>query len=88
MIDGDIYGPNVPIMLRLQTQLALTVRRSFLRKFGLQVISMGFLATDDSPIIWRGPMLHSALQQFFREVRWLDPITSSSTCRPARATSR
>ena len=33
---------------------------------------MGFLATDDSPIIWRGPMLHNALQQFFREVRWLD----------------
>ena len=39
-------------------------------KFGLQVISMGFLTKDDAPIIWRGPMLHGALQQFFREVRW------------------
>src|SRR5262249_39281010 len=41
-------------------------------KYGLQVISMGFLTTDDAPIIWRGPMLHGALQQFFREVRWID----------------
>ena len=39
-------------------------------KYGLQVISMGFLTADDAPIIWRGPMLHGALQQFFREVRW------------------
>jgi ATP-binding protein involved in chromosome partitioning len=41
-------------------------------KYGLQVISMAFLTADDAPIIWRGPMLHGALQQFFREVRWHD----------------
>ena len=41
-------------------------------KYGLQVISMGFLTKEDAPIIWRGPMLHGALQQFFREVKWLD----------------
>jgi ATP-binding protein involved in chromosome partitioning len=41
-------------------------------KYGLQVISMGFLTGDDAPIIWRGPMLHGAIQQFFREVRWAD----------------
>jgi ATP-binding protein involved in chromosome partitioning len=39
-------------------------------KYGLQVISMGFLTADEAPIIWRGPMLHGALQQFFREVAW------------------
>jgi ATP-binding protein involved in chromosome partitioning len=73
MIDGDIYGPNVPIMLGLQTQLGTDGQKIIpAEKFGLQVVSMGFLATDDSPIIWRGPMLHSALQQFFREVRWLN----------------
>ena len=73
MIDGDIYGPNVPIMLGIQTQLSTDGQKIIpAEKFGLQVVSMGFLATDDSPIIWRGPMLHSALQQFFREVRWLD----------------
>src|SRR5215510_10974989 len=71
IIDGDIYGPNVPIMLGLKTQLVTDGQKIVpAEKYGLQVISMGFLTTDDAPIIWRGPMLHGALQQFFREVRW------------------
>ena len=58
-------------------------------KYGLQVISMGFLTADDAPIIWRGPMLHGALQQFFREVAWTEPrLSRRSICRPAPATSR
>jgi ATP-binding protein involved in chromosome partitioning len=73
MIDGDIYGPNVPIMLGLKTQLTTDGQKILpAEKFGLQVISMGFMTADDAPIIWRGPMLHGALQQFFREVRWVD----------------
>ena len=73
IIDGDIYGPNVPIMLGLKTQLVTDGQKIMpAEKFGLQVISMGFLTADDAPIIWRGPMLHGALQQFFREVRWVD----------------
>ena len=73
MIDGDIYGPNVPLMLGMKTQLATDGQKILpAEKYGLQVVSMGFLTDDDAPIIWRGPMLHSALQQFFREVRWLD----------------
>jgi ATP-binding protein involved in chromosome partitioning len=73
IIDGDIYGPNVPIMLGLRTQLVTDGQKIVpAEKYGLQVISMGFLTTDDAPIIWRGPMLHGALQQFFREVRWAD----------------
>jgi ATP-binding protein involved in chromosome partitioning len=73
MIDGDIYGPNVPIMLGLRTQLTTDGKKILpAEKYGLQVISMGFLTGDDAPIIWRGPMLHGALQQFFREVRWID----------------
>jgi ATP-binding protein involved in chromosome partitioning len=73
IIDGDIYGPNVPIMLGLKTQLVTDGQKIVpAEKFGLQVISMGFLTGDDAPIIWRGPMLHGALQQFFREVRWSD----------------
>src|SRR5213083_384772 len=71
MIDGDIYGPNVPIMLGIKTQLTTDGRRIVpAEQYGLQVISMGFLTGDDAPIIWRGPMLHGALQQFFREVAW------------------
>jgi ATP-binding protein involved in chromosome partitioning len=73
LIDADIYGPNVPIMLGVKTQLTTDGEKIVpAEKFGLQLISMGFLTTDDAPIIWRGPMLHGALQQFFREVRWRD----------------
>jgi len=73
IVDGDIYGPNVPIMLGLRTQLTTDGQKIIpAEKYGLQVISMGFLTGDDAPIIWRGPMLHGALQQFFREVRWND----------------
>jgi len=74
MIDADIYGPNVPIMLGLSKTQVTTDGQKILpaEKYGLQVISMGFLTAEDAPIIWRGPMLHGALQQFFREVRWVD----------------
>ena len=73
ILDGDIYGPNVPIMLGLQTQLTTDGKRIVpAEKYGIQVISIGFLTNDDAPVIWRGPMLHGAIQQFFREVAWTD----------------
>src|ERR1700726_1509425 len=59
MIDGDIYGPNVPIMLGIKTQLITDGQKIIpAEKYGLQVISMAFMTSDDAPIIWRGPMLH------------------------------
>jgi ATP-binding protein involved in chromosome partitioning len=71
ILDGDIYGPNVPIMLGMQADLITDGTKIVpAEKYGLQVISMGFLTGADAPIIWRGPMLHGVLQQFFREVRW------------------
>jgi ATP-binding protein involved in chromosome partitioning len=71
MLDGDIYGPNVPIMLGLHTQLATDGQKILpAEKHGIQVVSMGFLTSDDAAVIWRGPMLHGAIQQFFREVAW------------------
>jgi ATP-binding protein involved in chromosome partitioning len=74
VLDGDIYGPNVPIMLGLQAQLGTDADKKIrpAEKFGLQVVSMGFLTQDEAPMIWRGPMLHSAIQQFCREVGWKD----------------
>jgi ATP-binding protein involved in chromosome partitioning len=73
IIDADIYGPNVPIMLGMKTKLTTDGEKILpAEKYGLQVISMGFLTKDDAPIIWRGPMLHGALQQFFRDARWRD----------------
>jgi ATP-binding protein involved in chromosome partitioning len=71
LIDGDMYGPNVPIMLGLKTQLETDGKKIVpAERYGLQVVSMGFLTQDDAPVIWRGPMLHGAIQQFFRDVGW------------------
>ena len=73
ILDGDIYGPNVPIMLGIQTQLTTDGKQIVpAEKYGVQVVSMGFLTQDDAAVIWRGPMLHGAIQQFFREVAWKD----------------
>ena len=73
LLDGDIYGPNVPLMLGLSTQLTTDGKQIVpAEKYGVQVVSIGFLTQDDAPIIWRGPMLHGAIQQFFREVAWRD----------------
>ena len=73
ILDGDIYGPNIPLMLGLQAELASDgeqIRPA--EKFGLQVVSIGFLTGDDQAVIWRGPMVHGAIQQFFRDVGWRD----------------
>lgn len=71
MLDGDIYGPNVPIMLGMKTQLTTDGRKMVpAEQYGIQVVSIGFLTQDDSAVIWRGPMLHGVIQQFLREVAW------------------
>jgi len=71
IIDGDIYGPNVPIMLGVQTQLQHDGEKIMpAEKYGITAVSMGFLTSDDAPVIWRGPMLHGVVNQFFRDVRW------------------
>jgi ATP-binding protein involved in chromosome partitioning len=71
MIDGDIYGPNVPIMLGIQAQLTTDGQKIVpAEQYGIQLVSMAFLTGDDAPVIWRGPMLHGVIQQFFRDVRW------------------
>ena len=73
LLDGDIYGPNIPQMLGISTQLTTDGKLIVpAEKYGVQVVSIGFLTQDDAPIIWRGPMLHGAIQQFFREVAWRD----------------
>jgi ATP-binding protein involved in chromosome partitioning len=71
MIDGDIYGPNVPIMLGIRTQLIAEGEKiAPAQQYGMQLVSMAFLTQDDSAVIWRGPMLHGVIQQFFRNVAW------------------
>jgi ATP-binding protein involved in chromosome partitioning len=71
ILDADFYGPNVPIMLGLKTRLETDGEKIVpAERFGMKVVSMAFLTEDDAPVIWRGPMLHGAITQFFRDVRW------------------
>jgi ATP-binding protein involved in chromosome partitioning len=71
LLDADIYGPNVPIMLGVDQQPQASNHQIVpIDAYGMKVMSMGFLARGDTPLIWRGPMLHSAIQQFLYQVLW------------------
>ena len=74
ILDGDIYGPNVPMMLGLRDAKLETDGKQIMpaQVHGLQVVSIGFLTDDDAPVVWRGPMLHGAVRQFFQDVAWAD----------------
>src|ERR1700746_1038905 len=72
LLDGDVYGPNVPLMLGTNTQPRATGQERIepVLACGLKVISVGFLNPGDKPIIWRGPMLHQIIRQFLNSVDW------------------
>lgn len=71
LLDADVYGPNVPLMLGARaTPHAIGQRIQPLEAHGLRIMSMGFLNPGDKPLIWRGPMLNSVIQQFLRNVDW------------------
>src|SRR5437667_9817538 len=71
LLDADVYGPNVPLMMGIsQTPMAKGERIQPLQNFGVKLMSMGFLNPGDKPLVWRGPMLHSVIQQFLRGVDW------------------
>jgi ATP-binding protein involved in chromosome partitioning len=72
LLDADVYGPNVPIMLgTTQEPLATMDKRIVPVEIqGVKMISMGLLNPGDKPMIWRGPMLHSVITQFLRSVVW------------------
>jgi ATP-binding protein involved in chromosome partitioning len=72
LLDADVYGPNVPLMLGTTAEPKVVDERTILpvEAYGVKMISMGLLNPGDRPLIWRGPMLHGVLQQFLRSVRW------------------
>src|SRR5476649_669606 len=71
LLDADVYGPNVPLMMGInKTPMAFGERIQPLEQFGVKIMSMGFLSPGDKPLVWRGPMLHSVIQQFLRGVDW------------------
>lgn len=71
VLDADIYGPNIPMMFGLHGKPAIENDKMVpLTAFDVQVISMGFLMPEGEAVIWRGPMLHKAIQQLFMDVAW------------------
>src|ERR1700687_1472726 len=72
LLDADVYGPNVPLMLGTSEQPKVMGEGQIapINSHGLKVISVGFLNPGDKPLIWRGPMLHSIIRQFLGSVQW------------------
>src|SRR5438045_1815419 len=72
VLDADVYGPNVPLMLnaRETPRVVGDNRIQPLEPFGVKLISVGLLNPGDKPLIWRGPMLHSIIRQFLQQVEW------------------
>jgi ATP-binding protein involved in chromosome partitioning len=72
LLDADVYGPNVPIMLGSNAEPMATAQQRIIpvQAQGLKMISMGLLNPGDKPVIWRGPMLHGVITQFLRSVEW------------------
>jgi ATP-binding protein involved in chromosome partitioning len=71
LLDADIYGPNVPTMMGLATMPPPRNNKMIpAENHGVKVMSIGFLVKPDQPLVWRGPMLHSAIRQFIGDVDW------------------
>jgi ATP-binding protein involved in chromosome partitioning len=72
LLDADVYGPNIPLMLGTSASPRVVGENRIepLEVHGLKVLSVGFLNPGDKPLIWRGPMLHSLIKQFLEQVQW------------------
>jgi len=72
VLDADIYGPSMPRMLGISGRPGTSDGRTLqpLENYGVRCMSMGFLVAEDTPMIWRGPMVMSAIQQMLRDVAW------------------
>jgi len=74
ILDADVYGFSIPGMLGIDTEPTVQDKKMIPPEaFGVRCMSMGFFVDDDQPVIWRGPMLHKALEQFLVDVDWGDP---------------
>jgi len=72
LLDCDIYGPSIPLMMGLNERPGLTADEKLIPPVahGVKLMSMGFLISDDQPVIWRGPMIQKTIQQFIHQVDW------------------
>jgi ATP-binding protein involved in chromosome partitioning len=75
LMDADIYGPNLPLMMGLKDRPELSGNHGAIDpivRYGIKLVSIGFFLDESKPVIWRGPMVHSAIQQFLRDFDWGD----------------
>ncbi|MCK6613466.1 MAG: iron-sulfur cluster carrier protein ApbC [Ignavibacteriales bacterium] len=77
LIDADIYGPSIPLMLGIKEKPRVyqdkdTMKMIPIENFGVKLMSIGFLIDDNAPVIWRGPMASGAVKQFMSDVEWSD----------------
>jgi ATP-binding protein involved in chromosome partitioning len=71
LMDADVYGPSLPLLTGVSGRPHSENKRIFpLEGLGLRLMSMGFFVSDDSPVIWRGPMVHGLVRQFLTDVEW------------------
>jgi ATP-binding protein involved in chromosome partitioning len=71
LLDADVYGPSIPLLAGVHEQpRAVGESIQPLEKHGVKLMSMGFFLTENSPVIWRGPMVHGLIQQFLTDVAW------------------
>ena len=72
LLDADIYGPSIPLMMGIRQQPATGMQGTMrpVYKAGVALMSIGFIAGEDAPVVWRGPLLARALQQFLQQVEW------------------
>jgi ATP-binding protein involved in chromosome partitioning len=70
LLDADIYGPSVPMMLGVPSPIDQATTPLPLERMGLKLMSMGFLVPPEQAVIWRGPMVHRALTQFLSDLNW------------------
>ncbi|MCS5636060.1 MAG: Mrp/NBP35 family ATP-binding protein [Myxococcota bacterium] len=72
ILDADVYGPSLPLLTGVSGRPATTANQRILplEGYGLKLMSMGFFLTEDSPVIWRGPMVHGLIKQFLTDVAW------------------
>lgn len=72
LMDADIWGPSAPLMMGISEKPRATADDKIvpIEKFGLKVMSIGFLVNEEDAVIWRGPMVHGAIKQFIEDVEW------------------
>ncbi len=74
LLDLDIYGPSLPILFGIKEQPKMSEDNKLIpiKKFGMELMSFGFISGNDTPVIWRGPLVARMTEQFFRDVQWGD----------------